>query len=82
MDTAPRSAWPPFDVEVCFAGACLDALSLGDLPHLGDLLMHRVKKLEVEALESNERAAETLAMLPSRPVGLAGQQELKAAQAE
>ena len=60
----------------------MDALAKGDLPHLGDLLMQRFKKLELEALEGDEHAGETLELLPSRAVGLAGQQELEAAQAE
>ena len=68
--------------EMATIGACLDALAKGDLPHLGDVLMQRFKKLEVEAMEGDERAGETLELLPSRPVGLAGQQELEAAQAE
>ena len=51
-------------------------------PHLGDLLMQRFKKLELEALEGDEQAGDTLELLPQRFVGLAGQQELEAAQAE
>lgn len=68
--------------ELATIGACLDSLSKGDLPHLGDLLMQRFKKLEVEALEGHDKAGETLELLPGRPIGLAGQQELEAAQAE
>ena len=68
--------------EIATVGSCLDALAAGDLPHLGDLLMQRFKKLELEAQEGDERAGETLELLPSRAVGLAGQQELEAAQAE
>jgi hypothetical protein len=68
--------------ELATVGACLDSLSKGDLPHLGDLLMQRFKKLEVEALEGHEKAGETLELLPGRPIGLAGQQELESAQAE
>jgi hypothetical protein len=68
--------------ELSTIGHCLDALAKGDLPHLGDLLMQRFKKLEVEALEGHERAGETLELLPLRAVGLASQQELEAAQAE
>ena len=68
--------------ELHTAGACLDALAKGDLPHWGDLLMQRFKKLELEALEGDEQAGETLELLPQRFVGLAGQQELEAAQAE
>ena len=44
--------------------------------------MQRFKKLELEALEGDEQAGETLELLPQRFVGLAGQQELEAAQAE
>jgi hypothetical protein len=68
--------------ELATIGACLDSLSKGDLPHLGDLLMQRFKKLEMEALEGHETAGEALELLPGRPVGLAGQQELESAQAE
>jgi len=68
--------------ELSTVGHCLDSLARGDLPHLGDLLMQRFKKLEVEAIEGHERAGETLELLPMRPIGLASQQELEAAQAE
>ena len=68
--------------EIATIGSCLDALSAGDLPRLGDLLMQRFKKLEIEAQEGDERAGETLELLPARAVGLAGQEELEAAQAE
>ena len=68
--------------EMQTAALCLDALSRGDLPFLGDLLMQRFKKLELEALEGHEQAGESLELLPTRFVGLAGQQELEAGQAE
>ena len=51
-------------------------------PHLGDLLMQRFKKLELEALEGDEQAGDTLELLPQRFVGLAGRLELETAQAE
>ena len=68
--------------EMQTMGICLDALARGDLPYLADLLMQRFKKLELEALEGYEEAGESLELLPSRFVGLAGQQELEAGQAE
>ena len=62
---------------------CLDALQDGALPQLADLLVQRLKALEVGVAEGRSGVADNLELTPRRHVTLASlEEQTSAAKAE
>ena len=59
---------------------CIDALLAGDLPHLGDLLMQRLKAVQTAVVEGNWNLAQHLELIPTTGSNAVTQAELRAAQ--
>ena len=59
---------------------CIDALLAGDLPHLGDLLMQRLKAVQTAVVEGNWNLAQHLELIPTTGSNAVTQAELSAAQ--
>ena len=59
---------------------CMDALLAGDLPHLGDLLMQRLKAVQTAVVEGNWNLAQHLELIPTSGSNVVAPAELTAAQ--
>ena len=59
---------------------CIDALLAGDLPHLGDLLMQRMKAVQTAVVEGNWNLAQHLELTPTSGSNVVSPAELRAAQ--
>ena len=65
--------------ELRTMGEALDALLRGDLPHLGDLLMQRLKAIEQATKDGHWSVAKHLELVEGTDVGLATAAEVSAA---
>ena len=65
--------------EMRMVGECLDALTRGDLPQLGDMLMQRLKAIEQATKDGHWKVAEHLELVDSTDIGLASSAEVSAA---
>ncbi|CAK0870953.1 unnamed protein product, partial [Prorocentrum cordatum] len=65
--------------EMRMIGECLDALTRGDLPQLGDMLMQRLKAIEQATKDGHWKIAEHLELIDSTDIGLASSAEASAA---
>ncbi|CAK0827383.1 unnamed protein product [Prorocentrum cordatum] len=65
--------------EMRMIGECLDALTRGDLPQLGDVLMQRLKAIEQATKDGHWKIAEHLELIDSTDIGLASSAEVSAA---
>ena len=65
--------------EMRMIGECLDALTRGELPHLGDMLMQRLKAIEQATKDGHWKVAEHLELVDSTDIGLASSAEVSAA---
>ncbi|CAK0842773.1 unnamed protein product, partial [Prorocentrum cordatum] len=65
--------------EMRMIGECLDALTRGDLPQLGDMLMQRLKAIEQATKDGHWKIAEHLELIDSTDIGLASSAEVSAA---
>ena len=66
--------------ELRSTAECIDALLTGDLPHLGDLLMQRLKAVQTAVVEGNWNFAQLLELIPATGSNVVAQAEMRAAQ--
>ena len=65
--------------EMRMIGECIDALTAGRLPQLGDILMQRLKAIEQATKDGHWQVAQHLELVDSTDIGLASQAEVSAA---
>ena len=67
------------DRELRNLAECLDALLRGDLPHLGDVLMQRLKSVETKVKDKSWHLANHLELIPPSTASLVSPEERHAA---
>ena len=60
-------------------GECLDALTRGELPRVGDMLMQRLRAMEQATKDGHWHVAQHLELVGSTDIGLASRAEVSSA---